>query len=120
QWADQFRGWAASPAWQEVVGRDHVDAVIVSTTNDALAAVTLAAVRQGKHVLVEKPAARSAAELGPVIEAAAAAGVVFKVGVNHRFHPAFRKARALFDAGALGPLLYVRGRYGHGGRPGYD
>src|SRR5947208_3343246 len=31
-----------------------------------------------------------------------------------------KRARALVDDGALGPLLYVRGRYGHGGRPGYD
>jgi predicted dehydrogenase len=120
QLAAQFPGCDASAAWQEVADRNDVDAVIVATTNDALAAVTLAAVRRGKHVLVEKPAARNAAELEPVVEAARAAGVVVKVGFNHRLHPAFRKARALFDEGAIGPLLYVRGRYGHGGRIGYD
>ena len=102
------------------VGRPDVDVVFVSTTNDGLAAVTLMAVQHGKHVLVEKPAARNAAELAPVIEAARAAGVVVKVGFNHRFHPAFQQARALVDEGAIGPLLYVRGRYGHGGRLGYD
>jgi predicted dehydrogenase len=120
QLASQFPGCVAASTWQEAVSRDDVDAVIVATTNDALARVTLEAVRRGKHVLVEKPAARSAAELRPVVEAARAAGVVVKVGFNHRFHPAFRRARALFDEGALGPLLYVRGRYGHGGRLGYD
>jgi predicted dehydrogenase len=77
-------------------------------------------VRHGKHVLVEKPAARNAEELRPVVEAARNAGVVVKVGFNHRFHPAFLKAGELCDAGALGPLLYVRARYGHGGRRGYD
>src|SRR5207237_7906533 len=46
--------------------------------------------------------------------------VLVKVGFNHRFHPAFRKARTLFDAGAIGPLLYIRARYGHGGRLGYE
>jgi predicted dehydrogenase len=102
------------------VGRADIDLVIVSTTNDALAAVTGAAVQRGKHVLVEKPAARNAAELAPVVEAARAANVVVKVGFNHRFHPAFQKARALFDAGAIGPLLYLRARYGHGGRVGYE
>jgi predicted dehydrogenase len=120
QLANQFPGCAAVSTWQEAVGRDDVDAVIVATTNDSLARVTLEAARRGKHVLVEKPAARSAAELRPVVEAARAAGVVVKVGFNHRFHPAFRRARALFDEGAVGPLLYVRGRYGHGGRLGYD
>ena len=38
-----------------------------------------------------------------------------RVGFNHRYHPALRKARELVDAGALGPLMFVRGRYGHGG-----
>jgi predicted dehydrogenase len=110
----------AVTTWAEAVARPDVDAVVVATTNDALAAVTLAAVRAGKHVLVEKPGARSPAELEPVLEAAHATGVVVKVGFNKRFHPAFRKARELVDAGAVGPLLYVRGRYGHGGRVGYD
>ena len=43
-----------------------------------------------------------------------------RVGFNHRYHPALQKARELVDAGALGPLMFVRGRYGHGGRVGYD
>jgi predicted dehydrogenase len=113
-------GCAVEGWWEALVARDDVDAVIVSTVNDALAPVTLGAVRHGKAVLVEKPAARNAEELRPVVEAARAAGGVVKVGFNHRFHPAFVKARQLCDAGALGPLLYVRARYGHGGRPGYD
>jgi predicted dehydrogenase len=118
--AAQHPGCEVEPSWQSCVARPDVDLVIVSTVNDALAPVTLAAVRQGKHVLVEKPAARSAGELRPAVEAARAAGGVVKVGFNHRFHPAFLKARALCDAGAVGPLMYVRGRYGHGGRVGYD
>jgi predicted dehydrogenase len=69
----------AAADWQTLVARDDVDLVIVSTTNDALAAITLAAVRQGKHVLVEKPAARNAAELAPGMEAARAANIVVKV-----------------------------------------
>src|SRR5262249_30325328 len=96
------------------------DLVIVSTVNAALAPATLGAVRQGKHVLVEKPAARHADELRPVGPASRRSSVFVKVGFNHRFHPAFLKARALCDAGELGPLLYIRARYGHGGRLGYD
>jgi predicted dehydrogenase len=106
--------------WQTAVSRSDVDLVIVATTNQALAPVTAAALRHGKHVLVEKPAARSAVELAPLVAQARAAGVVAKVGFNHRFHPAFRKARAVVDSGVLGPLLYIRARYGHGGRLGYD
>jgi predicted dehydrogenase len=120
QLASQVPGCAAMSDWQAAVTRPDVDAVLVATTNNWLAPVTLAAVQSGKHVLVEKPAARSADELSPVLAAAREAGVVVKVGFNHRFHPAFVKARAIFESGALGPLLYVRARYGHGGRLGYD
>jgi predicted dehydrogenase len=117
--AAQFPGCAADP-WPQCVARDDVDLVVVATTNDALVPVTRAAVGHGKHVLVEKPAARNAAELAPLVAAASEKKVVVKVGFNHRFHPAFQKARSLFDGGAVGPLMYIRARYGHGGRLGYE
>jgi len=120
QLAKAYPGCAASGDWREVVTRADVDAVIVATINDGLAPITLGAVKAGKHVLVEKPAARSAEELRPVLAAAKHAGVTVRVGFNHRFHPALIKARELVDAGAVGPLMFVRGRYGHGGRIGYD
>ena len=106
--------------WRRLVGRPDVDIVVVATTNDALSRVTLAAVRAGKHVLVEKPAARTVAELAPVLEAEARTGVRVRVGFNHRYHPALQKARALVDSSTIGPLMFVRGRYGHGGHVGYE
>ena len=106
--------------WRRLVARSDVDIVIVATTNDALAPVTLAAVEAGKHVLVEKPGARTSNELQPIVAAAARTGVRVRVGFNHRYHPALQKARELVDAGSLGPLMFVRGRYGHGGRLGYE
>jgi predicted dehydrogenase len=118
--AAAFPGCEVELDWQSCVSRPDVDVVIVSTINATLAAITLGAVRQGKHVLVEKPAARNPQELLPVVEAAREAGVTVQVGFNHRFHPALAKAHALFATGEIGPLLYLRGRYGHGGRIGYD
>jgi predicted dehydrogenase len=106
--------------WRAVMERRDVDIVIVSTTHNALAEITLAAIAVGKHVLVEKPAARRAAELVPVIEAAQRARILVRVGFNHRYHPALRKAQALCAEGAVGELMYVRGRYGHGGRLEYE
>jgi predicted dehydrogenase len=118
--AAQHPRCTAEADWAALVRRPDVEAVVVATSNDALAAVAAEAARQGKHVLVEKPAARRTGELRAVMAAARQAGVVVKVGFNHRFHPALRKAHELARAGAVGPLLHVRGRYGHGGRPGYD
>ncbi|MDB5332801.1 MAG: iolG 3 [Phycisphaerales bacterium] len=111
---------SASTDWRAAATRDDVDVVIVSTTNDVLAPATLAAVHSGKHVLVEKPAARNAAELEPVVRAARDGGVIVKVGFNHRFHPALLKAREIIDTGVLGPLMFLRARYGHGGRLGME
>ena len=97
-----------------------VDAVIVATLNSSLAPITLAAVQAGKHVLVEKPGAIAARELTEIAAAAQARGVKVRIGYNHRFHPSFRKAREIFASGVLGPMMFLRGRYGHGGRKGYD
>src|SRR6185436_16397368 len=114
------RGARAAADWRPVVEAADVDIVIVATPHDALAEITLAAIRAGKHVLVEKPAARSAAELAPVVAEAERLGALVHVGFNHRYHRAFRKARELVDHGALGELMFVRARYGHGGRIGYE
>jgi predicted dehydrogenase len=113
-------GAQAVADWREMVTRPEVQMVVVATTHDGLAPVTLAAVEAGKHVLVEKPAARRASELAAVIEAARSRGVLVRVGFNHRYHPALRKAHEMFVAGAVGPLMYLRARYGHGGRVGYQ
>ena len=115
-----FPGCAATTDWQSAVRRPDIQIVVVATTNDALAQTSLAALQAGKHVLVEKPAARTAAELEPLIETAAQNGLQVRVGFNHRYHPAILKAHQLLEAGELGEMMFVRGRYGHGGRKGYE
>jgi predicted dehydrogenase len=102
------------------VVKSDVDIVVVATQHDSLAEIGLAAVEAGKHALIEKPAGRRAAELLPIKEASERNGTKVKIGYNHRFHPALLRARELVDEGALGPLMYVRGRYGHGGRRGME
>jgi predicted dehydrogenase len=100
--------------------RSPVQVVIVATANHALASLALEAIRAGKHVLIEKPGAVSAVELETLAAEAGEQRVQVRIGYNHRFHPAMRKARELIDAGAIGELMFVRGRYGHGGRLGYE
>jgi predicted dehydrogenase len=113
-------GCAAITNWQDAVVRPDVDIVLVATTHDLLAPIAAVAAAAGKHVFIEKPGARRAGELDPVAAAAAKTGALVRVGFNHRYHRAFRKARELFDSGAPGPLMFIRGRYGHGGRIHYD
>jgi predicted dehydrogenase len=94
--------------------------VVVAVTHDHLASAALLAAQASKHILIEKPGARTAAELKAVALEAQKRNLIVKVGYNHRFHPSFLKAKELVDQGLIGPLLYVRGRYGHGGRVGYE
>ncbi len=97
-----------------------VDAVIVSTLNASLAPIALDAVRSGKHVLVEKPGAIASAQLEEIAAVAKKTGVLVRLGYNHRYHPSLQKAYQLFESGVLGPVMFLRARYGHGGRKGYD
>ena len=85
-----------------------------------LAPIALAAVKNGKHVLVEKPGAIHTQELDELEAAAKKSGALVRVGYNHRYHPAALKTLELFRSGALGPMMFLRGRYGHGGRIGYE
>jgi predicted dehydrogenase len=118
--AAQHPGCVATENWKSVTSDRDIDVVIVATTNDWLTPVALSAIRNGKHVLVEKPAARNTSEIRQLMMAAQDSRVVVKVGFNHRFHPAFEKSRQLLDEGGIGRLMYIRARYGHGGRLGYE
>lgn len=113
-------GATATDDWKRAIEQPEVEVVIVATTNNSLAEVTIAALERGKSVLVEKPAARSVRELDRVIEAAKKHGGLVRVGFNHRYHPSFMRARRLLEERALGELMFVRARYGHGGRVGYE
>jgi len=105
----------------EIAAADpQVDAVIVATINSELAKISAAAIRAGKHVIVEKPAGISVRQIDELIALEKKHGVAVRVGFNHRYHPAFQKAREIFASGVMGELIFIRARYGHGGRIGYD
>jgi len=106
--------------FNDAVSDPQVEAVFIATLNSTLQPIALAAVKHGKHVLVEKPAAISVRELDELEAAAQKTGALVRVGYNHRYHPACLKAVELFQSGALGPMMFVRGRYGQGGRVGYE
>ncbi len=105
---------------EDALADPNVDAVIIATFNASLPEISLAALRAGKHALIEKPVATTASQVEPLIREAKSRKLSVRVGYNHRYHPAFRKAREIFETGALGELMFIRGRYGHGGRIGYE
>lgn len=91
---------------------------VVATAHDGLVPAASAALDAGCHVLVEKPGGRDHEEVARL--SASAGDAVVRVGFNHRFHPAIRRMRDLLHRGEFGEILFVRGRYGHGGRLGYE
>ncbi len=110
----------AVEGWEPVVDRGDLEALIVCTPPHLHAEISIAALRQGMHVLCEKPLARTVEEAESMVEAAERAGVVLKCGFNHRHHPGIQMARRWLDEGRLGEPVFLRCRYGIGGRPGYE
>jgi predicted dehydrogenase len=113
-------GCRAADDWKKVVDDKAIDVIIVSTPNGLTAEIGIAALNAGKHVLVEKPPGKNMSEARQLAVAARRAGRILKVGFNHRYHPAISRARQLVSEGAIGQLINMRARYGHGGRPGYE
>ena len=110
----------ATTSIEDALNDPGVQAVVVSTLNSSLAPLARRAIAAGKHVLIEKPGGISVAEIDELEALSTQQNVRVRVGYNHRFHPALLKARELVDAGAVGSLMFLRARYGHGGRLGYD
>jgi predicted dehydrogenase len=106
-------GAAADRHWQTLLARDDVDAVIIATPPLAHAEMAVEALHAGKHVLCEKPLARSPHECRAMVAAAELAGRMLATGFNYRFYPSFERARALLEDGAIGALRHIRSYGGY-------
>ena len=113
-------GCEASADWRKAVERPDIDIVVVCTPPHVHADIGIAALRNGKHVLCEKPLTRTLAESEALLKAAEASGKILKCGFNHRHHPAVWEAHKMLEQGRIGKPLFARCRYGICGRPGYE
>ncbi len=102
---------AASSDWRKVVARPDIDLVDICTPNDTHAEIAIAAARAGKHILCEKPLARSGDEAKTMLDAVEGAGITHMVAFNYRRTPAVALARRLIDEGRIGRILNFRGTY---------
>ena len=113
-------GCETTDSVEQAVRSPNVDCVMIATVNSALAPIAKEALAAGRHVLVEKPGAIAVRELEELEAVSQRTGALYRIGYNHRYHPAALKAREIFESGVLGPMMFVRARYGQGGRIGYD
>ena len=106
-------GAVALVDWREAVHRADVDAVIVSTPPSLHEEMTVTALEAGKHVLCEKPLARTPDECRAMVAAAERTGKRLATGFNYRFYPSFSRARELLDSGVIGELDHIRSYGGY-------
>jgi len=106
--------------WKKLIEIKELDIIFVSTYHNKLCNIVLESYKKGKHVFVEKPGAKNFIEIKRLIKIVKNKNIKIKVGFNHRYHQSIVKSKNIIKSGALGNLMYIRGRYGHGGRLGYE
>lgn len=97
--------------WRELIKDDRVQLFDNGGPNDMHAEPSIAAAQAGKHILCEKPLARTAKEAASMLEAATKAGVKHMVAFNYRYVPAIRQAYELIRSGKLGDIYHFRAVY---------
>ena len=93
--------------YREVLADPEIEAISVCTPNKMHPIITMDALRAGKHVLCEKPAARTYAEALEMQKVQHETGKVLNIGVVNRFNTAVNKIRDLIAAGELGDIYHV-------------
>ena len=97
--------------WRRIGDDPQIDIVDVAVPNDLHEEISVAAAAAGKHVICEKPIARTGAEAQAMVDAVERAGVVNMVAFNYRRTPAVVLAKEILESGTLGRILNFRGTY---------
>jgi len=112
---NEYGANAATDDWKEAILRDDVDVVDICLPNYLHAPAAIAAAEAGKHIIVEKPIARTIAEADAMIEAANKNGVKLMVAHSLRFAPPAEEAQRLVSEGFIGEVNAVRALLNHAG-----
>lgn len=109
------RAWAAQAGikkvyqdYRELLADPELDAVLVCSSTDTHAQISIEAAQAGKHIFCEKPVDLSIEKVEAVIEAAVKAGVKLQIGFNRRFDHNFMKVKELISDGVLGELQILK------------
>lgn len=105
---EKYRVPHAFKTLEEALALPGLDAVFITTSTDVHAPLAMMAISAGKHVFVERPAARTLAETKEIRELARKHGVHVMVGMNHRFRPDVMQLKNAVDRGEIGKVYYVK------------
>ena len=103
-----------------ILNNPEIDVIFIATRHDSLSLLSKKAIEKGKSVFIEKPGGIDYKALQEVEEISKKSNLHIHVGYNHRHHPAIRKAIQIAHSGEIGKIMFLRARYGHGGRVGYN
>ncbi len=109
------RVYDGDEGWRELIVDPAIDAVMICTPNDLRADIAVGAARASKHLLIEKPLARTVAEGRQILEAVRQAGVACSVAHHRRLKSVYREGRSLLAAGAVGEVYRLEATLGHAG-----
>ena len=101
----------SSSDWRSVVEDPEIDIIDIATPNHLHAEIAIAAAAAGKHIISEKPLARTGEEAKAMYDAVKSAGIVHMVAFNYRRTPAVALAKKYINEGAIGEILNFRGTY---------
>jgi predicted dehydrogenase len=109
--AKRFGFERSTSDWREIIEDPEIQVVDIATPNNLHAEVAIAAAKAGKHIICEKPLARTSEESKAMYEAVKDAGIVHMVAFNYRRTPAVALAKKYIEEGAIGTILSFRGTY---------
>ena len=98
-------------AYQDLLARDDVDAVVICTPDHLHARMAIDAMRAGKDVYLEKPMSRTIPEAKAIAETARETGRVLQVGSQWVSDPAYARAREMVQNGLVGPVVMAQSSY---------
>ncbi|MEG1593004.1 MAG: inositol 2-dehydrogenase [Oscillibacter sp.] len=85
-----------------------IDAVLICSSTDTHAAISVAALESGKHVFCEKPVDLELVKIQTVIDVAGGSGLKYQVGFNRRFDHNFQALRRAVTAGSIGQVQMIK------------
>jgi predicted dehydrogenase len=113
--------WGNAPAaykdYHQLLADKSIDAVFIMTPEHLHHDMTIAALKAGKHVYIEKPLAHTIEEGWDIIKAWKQAGKIVQVGTQNRSSSLYKKAKELIQQGLVGDVHYVRAFWYRNGLP---
>jgi predicted dehydrogenase len=94
--------------YHEVLARKDIDAIHVCTPNSSHSEITVAALKAGKHVMCEKPMAKTAAEAKAMLDTAKSTGKLLTIGYQNRFRQDSQLMKSLCENGDLGEIYFAK------------